>query len=284
MPQKKQSTEYISLTQAAQGTPYSQEYLSLRARQGKLKAVKQGRAWVTTRGWVREYIESSSWDQKKEVYNSGGQEISPKAQKNFTKGAVPASGWGPVSDGKKQAYTSTVQYTQNKKQVRLEVKPVEQNISQNIEDMCVPQPPKHLLSFWARMGAVCTLCTRVILSQVVLERVLVGSLIGIIAGTALLGFVGLSRGPQPPSSGPLSHIIAGMEVVWHKADEIMDEWGRSRERVIARELIEQQTQSKVAGVKIYADDENADTSWTNALADGMNTVVEKIINAVRLDQ
>ncbi len=237
--QSKQTLEYISLTHAAQGTPYSQEYLSLRARQGKLKAVKQGRAWVTTRAWVDEYIEQSSWDQKKEAYNAGGQKISPVVQNN------------PASGGK---------------------------------NMCVPQPPKRLFSFWARIGAACTLCTRVILSQAVLERVLVGSLIGILAVTALLGVVGFSQGQKPPSSGPFAHIITGMEVVWHKADEIIDEWGRSRDRVIARGLIEQQEQSKVAGVKIYADDEDTDTSWTHTLTDGMNTVIENIINAVRLDE
>lgn len=47
---------YISLTEAANRCEYSQEYLSLRARQGKLKAVKQGRNWVTTQGWLVEYL------------------------------------------------------------------------------------------------------------------------------------------------------------------------------------------------------------------------------------
>jgi hypothetical protein len=47
---------YISLTEAANRCEYSQEYLSLRARQGKLKAVKQGRNWVTTHGWLLEYL------------------------------------------------------------------------------------------------------------------------------------------------------------------------------------------------------------------------------------
>ncbi len=48
---------YISLSEAAKYSGrYSQEYLSLRARQGKLKAVKIGRNWVTTKKWVDEYI------------------------------------------------------------------------------------------------------------------------------------------------------------------------------------------------------------------------------------
>ncbi|MCD6500943.1 hypothetical protein J7K42_02980, partial [bacterium] len=48
---------YISLREAAKYSGrYSQEYLSLRARQGKLKAVKFGRNWVTRKEWVDEYI------------------------------------------------------------------------------------------------------------------------------------------------------------------------------------------------------------------------------------
>jgi hypothetical protein len=46
---------YISLAQAAKNCPYSQEYLALRARQGKLKAVKFGRNWKTRIDWVQEY-------------------------------------------------------------------------------------------------------------------------------------------------------------------------------------------------------------------------------------
>lgn len=50
---------YISLQQASKLCPYSQEYLSLRARQGKLKAVKLGRNWVCTKEWLQEYIANS---------------------------------------------------------------------------------------------------------------------------------------------------------------------------------------------------------------------------------
>jgi len=56
MPQKGESAKYISLSKAAEFCSYSQEYLSLRARQGKLKAVKFGRNWVTTKEWLEEYI------------------------------------------------------------------------------------------------------------------------------------------------------------------------------------------------------------------------------------
>ena len=47
---------YISLADAAKHCDYSQDYLSLRARQGKLKAVKMGRNWVTRQEWLNEYI------------------------------------------------------------------------------------------------------------------------------------------------------------------------------------------------------------------------------------
>lgn len=49
---------WIPLSQAAEGTPYSQEYLSLMARQGRIEAIKRGRNWYTTRKAVKEYQES----------------------------------------------------------------------------------------------------------------------------------------------------------------------------------------------------------------------------------
>lgn len=49
---------WIPLREAALGTPYSQEYLSLLARKGRLEAVKRGRVWYTTRRAVAAYRES----------------------------------------------------------------------------------------------------------------------------------------------------------------------------------------------------------------------------------
>jgi len=64
--------EYVSLQEAAKKTPYSQEYLSLRARQGKLKAVKQGRNWVTTKEWVSRYLQSfGEKDLEQEIIKKG---------------------------------------------------------------------------------------------------------------------------------------------------------------------------------------------------------------------
>ncbi len=52
------SGEWIPLGQAAEGTPYSQEYLSLLARLGRLDAIKIGRVWHTTRAALKAYQES----------------------------------------------------------------------------------------------------------------------------------------------------------------------------------------------------------------------------------
>ena len=60
----KKELEYISLQEATEYCDYSQEYLSLRVRQGKLKAVKFGRNWVTKKEWLNEYL------QKIEEYNN----------------------------------------------------------------------------------------------------------------------------------------------------------------------------------------------------------------------
>ena len=49
---------WISLARAAEGTPYSQEYLGLLARKGRLEAVKRGRVWLTTRQAVEDYRRS----------------------------------------------------------------------------------------------------------------------------------------------------------------------------------------------------------------------------------
>ncbi|MEK7172750.1 MAG: hypothetical protein AAB740_02100, partial [Patescibacteria group bacterium] len=63
--QEIKENNYIPLSEAAQKyTDYSQEYLSLRARQGKLKAVKIGRNWLTKKEWVEEYLINASSDIK----------------------------------------------------------------------------------------------------------------------------------------------------------------------------------------------------------------------------
>ena len=50
---------WIPLREAAQGTPYSQEYLSLLARLGRIEAIKRGKIWYTTRRAIQTYREST---------------------------------------------------------------------------------------------------------------------------------------------------------------------------------------------------------------------------------
>lgn len=56
--QPEPSEQWLPLRQAAEGTPYSQEYLSLLARTGRLEAVKRGKVWFTTRAAVEAYRRS----------------------------------------------------------------------------------------------------------------------------------------------------------------------------------------------------------------------------------
>ncbi len=52
----KETLKFIPLAEAAKNTPYSQEYLSLLARRGKIFARKRGRNWYTTREAIKEYL------------------------------------------------------------------------------------------------------------------------------------------------------------------------------------------------------------------------------------
>ena len=48
--------KYLSMAEATKLCSYDQEYLSLLARKGELKADKIGRNWYTTIDWLNEYI------------------------------------------------------------------------------------------------------------------------------------------------------------------------------------------------------------------------------------
>src|SRR6056297_2159914 len=76
MPEEEKN--FISLKEAAKHCQYSQEYLSLRARQGKLKAKKIGRNWATTVEWVKEY------EKRMEAYKKG-KEYKPEEKKKKKK-------------------------------------------------------------------------------------------------------------------------------------------------------------------------------------------------------
>lgn len=47
--------KYISLLEAARLCSYSEPYLRLRARAGKLKSIKLGKKWMTTASWLDDY-------------------------------------------------------------------------------------------------------------------------------------------------------------------------------------------------------------------------------------
>ncbi len=49
-------TKLISLSEAAEATPYSAEYLSLLSRKGRIPAIKISRDWLTTRKAVLLYV------------------------------------------------------------------------------------------------------------------------------------------------------------------------------------------------------------------------------------
>lgn len=55
---QKPESKYVPIREIFQKTPYSQEYLSLLARRGKLEAVKFGRNWHTSKEAVDEYVKS----------------------------------------------------------------------------------------------------------------------------------------------------------------------------------------------------------------------------------
>jgi Fic family protein len=57
MPTTKEN-ELVPLSELAKDTPYSQEYLSLLARKGRLSAVKVGGIWNSSRERIRKYAES----------------------------------------------------------------------------------------------------------------------------------------------------------------------------------------------------------------------------------
>ena len=54
----KKGPGYISLAEAAKDSPYSQEYLSLLARRGRIEAVKLGRNWLIKKEAIKNYASS----------------------------------------------------------------------------------------------------------------------------------------------------------------------------------------------------------------------------------
>lgn len=58
LPAKTNETKFVSLSTLAKETPYSEKYLNLLARFGKIEAHKEKRIWVTTKEAVERYIQN----------------------------------------------------------------------------------------------------------------------------------------------------------------------------------------------------------------------------------
>lgn len=56
--EQKPGQKYAPLREICKGSPYSQEYLSLLARRGKIEAVKFGRNWYSTKEAIKRYLSS----------------------------------------------------------------------------------------------------------------------------------------------------------------------------------------------------------------------------------
>lgn len=67
LPEKKKKLEekWQLLSKLAPKTPYSQEYLSLLARRGKIEAVKKGRNWYSNLKTIQKYQKAASLSKKK---------------------------------------------------------------------------------------------------------------------------------------------------------------------------------------------------------------------------
>lgn len=75
-------TNYVSLHEAAKLTNYSQDYISLLCRQKKIKGIKIGRNWVTTREWVHDYIDNTNGSGESVIPVRIEQEKSPERKGN----------------------------------------------------------------------------------------------------------------------------------------------------------------------------------------------------------
>src|SRR3989338_11523354 len=104
-------SDFISLQEASQYCGYSQEYLSLRARQKKLKATKRGRNWATTREWLEEYVQQSESYKAKLLQKHLGNQAHPPA--NLPIYAPDADAWEdnrPEEIAEQEAFKHKLQF------------------------------------------------------------------------------------------------------------------------------------------------------------------------------
>ena len=58
MPNKKGKEKFISLAELSKETKFTEKYLNLLARSGKLEAYKEGRNWVTSKDALKRYLDN----------------------------------------------------------------------------------------------------------------------------------------------------------------------------------------------------------------------------------
>ena len=57
MPSKKSNEKYVSLAELAKGSKFTEKYLNLLARSGKLEAHKEGRNWLSSKDALKRYMD-----------------------------------------------------------------------------------------------------------------------------------------------------------------------------------------------------------------------------------
>jgi hypothetical protein len=85
--------QLIPLSEAAKLTSYAEDYLGQRARQGRLKAIKLGRNWITTRAAIEDYRNTHAGPYQhggSRKPRGGGGYFKRKCPANWTVGAPPA--------------------------------------------------------------------------------------------------------------------------------------------------------------------------------------------------
>ena len=76
--EENENRNYISLADAAKLCSYSEHYLRLRSRQGKLKSIKLGKKWMTTRAWLDDYQRQvGDWRAAAEKKKAAGGKAAP---------------------------------------------------------------------------------------------------------------------------------------------------------------------------------------------------------------
>jgi hypothetical protein len=56
-PAKKEKEHFISLPELAKGSKFTEKYLNLLARSGKLEAHKEGRNWLSSKEALKRYLD-----------------------------------------------------------------------------------------------------------------------------------------------------------------------------------------------------------------------------------